>query len=87
MALSLFRFLSFFAAWISSLWMHFVLLVLSTGPIPNHIAFIMDGNRRYARCKGEPVSRGHDEGSQTLRKVCNDIIVTLYMVLDDCPRF
>ncbi|KAF6148398.1 hypothetical protein GIB67_036613, partial [Kingdonia uniflora] len=27
----------------------FVFSVLSVGPIPNHIAFILDGNRRYAR--------------------------------------
>lgn len=87
MALALFRFLSFLAAWISSLWTRFVLLVLSAGPIPNHIAFVMDGNRRYARRKGEPVSRGHDEGSKALRRVCNDTATTLYAVLNDCRRF
>lgn len=87
MALGIFRFLSFLAAWISSLWTRFVLRVLSTGPIPNHIAFVMDGNRRYARRKGEAVARGHDEGSQALRRVCNDISAALYTVLNDCPRF
>ena len=86
MALSLFRFPSFFAAWLLSLWTYFVLLVLSTGPTPNHIAFVMDGNRRYARRKSEPVSRGHDEGFQAFRKVYNNILMTLYIILNDYPR-
>ena len=87
MAFGLRRFLSSLAAWLLSLWTRFVLLVLSTGPIPNHIAFIMDGNRRYARRKGEPVFRGHDEGSQALRRVYNNILTALYMILNDYPRF
>lgn len=87
MALDICRFPLFLAAWLSSLWTRFVLLVLSTGPIPNHIAFIMDGNRRYARRKGEPVSSGHDQGSQALRRVCNNILMPLYMILNDYLRY
>ncbi|KAE8727100.1 Dehydrodolichyl diphosphate synthase 6 [Hibiscus syriacus] len=37
--------------------------VLRVGPIPNHIAFIMDGNRRYDKKQnpgGAAVSGGHD---------------------------
>lgn len=43
-----------------------VLRVLSIGPIPSHIAFIMDGNRRYAmkRCMEE--GDGHKAGFTTL---------------------
>lgn len=87
MAFDICRFLLFLAGWLSSLWTRFVLLVLSTGPIPNHIAFIMDGNRRYARRKGEPVSSGHDQGSQALRRVRNNILMPLYMTLSDYPRY
>jgi len=86
MALGLLRFLSFLVAWLSSLWTRFVLLVLSTGPIPNHIAFVMDGNRRYARRKGDPVSKGHDQGSQALRRVCDNIVMPLYIIMNDYPR-
>ncbi|XP_050534025.1 dehydrodolichyl diphosphate synthase complex subunit DHDDS [Daktulosphaira vitifoliae] len=45
--------------------------VLTYGPIPKHVAFIMDGNRRYARknnvekCEGH--SRGFDKLSETLQ--------------------
>jgi len=43
--------------------------VLSAGPIPRHIAFVMDGNRRYARTKGMKVIDGHVDGSVALLRV------------------
>ncbi len=35
----------------------------------NHLAIIMDGNRRWARKKGFPAFEGHTHGYQTLKKV------------------
>ena len=43
--------------------------ILSAGPIPKHVAFIMDGNRRYARGKHREVIHGHTQGFQTLKHV------------------
>ena len=43
--------------------------VLKAGPIPHHVAFIMDGNRRYARDKGVKVLQGHVDGFVALRRV------------------
>lgn len=37
--------------------------------MPKHIAIIMDGNRRWAREQGKPVSFGHKEGAKTLEKI------------------
>ena len=37
--------------------------------MPKHIAIIMDGNGRWARAKGKPVSFGHKEGAKTLEKI------------------
>ena len=37
--------------------------------LPKHIAIIMDGNRRWAKAKGLPVSLGHKEGAKTLEKI------------------
>lgn len=37
--------------------------------IPQHIAIIMDGNRRWARAKGRPAAFGHKEGAKTLEKI------------------
>ena len=37
--------------------------------IPNHIAMIMDGNRRWARKRGLPTQLGHSEGAKTMQKV------------------
>lgn len=37
--------------------------------LPKHIAIIMDGNRRWAKNKGLPVSLGHKEGAKTLEKI------------------
>lgn len=37
--------------------------------IPNHIAIIMDGNRRWARVHHLPDIKGHEAGSETLEKI------------------
>lgn len=37
--------------------------------LPNHIAIIMDGNRRYARKRGLPPQMGHFFGSKKAEKV------------------
>ncbi len=39
--------------------------------IPEHIAFIMDGNGRWAKKRGLPRSLGHREGGNALRRVCD----------------
>lgn len=43
---------------------------------PEHIAIIMDGNRRWARQRDLPVKEGHKKGAETLEKIakyCNKI--------------
>lgn len=37
--------------------------------IPQHIAIIMDGNRRWARGKGIPDIKGHERGAEVLEKI------------------
>ncbi|XP_043708131.1 dehydrodolichyl diphosphate synthase CPT3-like [Telopea speciosissima] len=44
-------------------------MVLSVGPIPNHIAFIMDGNRRYAKGRKLGPGAGHKAGFSSLIRV------------------
>lgn len=39
------------------------------GPIPVHIAIIMDGNGRWAAKRGLPRNVGHREGANTLKRV------------------
>ena len=46
-----------------------LLAILAAGPMPKHIAFIMDGNRRYARSRYQAVVQGHTQGFATLRRV------------------
>lgn len=41
--------------------------------IPRHIAFIMDGNGRWAQKRGLKRTAGHREGSQTLKKLIKDL--------------
>ena len=53
------------------------LTVLRAGPIPQHVAFVMDGNRRYARVKGMKVIQGHVDGFVALRRVRRTRVPTL----------
>lgn len=46
-----------------------VLSILKTGKIPNHIAFIMDGNRRWAVRSGMKKIAGHQFGLEKLLEV------------------
>jgi len=45
-----------------------LLYLISLGPLPKHVAFVMDGNRRYAKGRGKKVSQGHSEGFESLRR-------------------
>ena len=63
--------------------------------LPKHIAIIMDGNRRWARNKGLPVSLGHKEGAKTLEKIVEMrykpeskvlVFVTRKMIKEWCER-
>jgi undecaprenyl pyrophosphate synthase len=47
----------------------FTTKVLQVGPIPKHVAFIMDGNRRFARKTHIQVQKGHQLGFETLKHV------------------
>lgn len=40
--------------------------------IPQHIAIIMDGNRRWARKRGLPDVKGHEAGSEALEKIVEE---------------
>lgn len=54
------------------------------GPIPAHVAIIMDGNGRWAKKRALPRMAGHYEGMQTVRKItrfANELgvkVLTLY---------
>lgn len=43
--------------------------ILKTGPVPEHIAIIMDGNRRFAVKKSIDRAEGHLQGFQKLAEV------------------
>lgn len=42
---------------------------LDMNHIPQHIAFIMDGNGRWAKKRMMPRTYGHNEGTKTIRKI------------------
>src|SRR6266704_3574141 len=39
-----------------------------SGPVPRHIAVVMDGNRRWARQRHLPAIAGHRAGVETIRR-------------------
>ncbi|CAL5874709.1 uncharacterized protein PFLUO_LOCUS9010 [Penicillium psychrofluorescens] len=42
---------------------------LRQGPIPKHVAFVMDGNRRFARSHGIETVEGHNLGFEALARI------------------
>ena len=42
---------------------------LRQGPVPQHVAFVMDGNRRFARNNRMETVEGHNLGFEALAKV------------------
>lgn len=54
---------------LESLFHQILISTLKTGPIPQHISFVMDGNRRFAKNKALPLKEGHRLGAEALVKV------------------
>ena len=64
-----------------------------TKGVPQHIAIIMDGNRRWAEKRGLPTLEGHRQGSEQFKKIsraCKEIgvkILTVYAFSgENCKR-
>ena len=61
----------------------------ASGGVPTHVAFIMDGNRRFARARKWPVERGHAVGFDALLRClewCLELgvkVVTVYAFSQD----
>ena len=49
---------------------------LSFHDVPNHIAFIMDGNRRFAQMRGKEKSWGHKMGVKTMETIIQWVYLT-----------
>ena len=61
----------------------FAVSVIRQGPVPNHIAIIMDGNRRFASQSNLPKQEGHRMGYEKLIDVigwCKDCGVSVLTV-------
>lgn len=56
--------------WMHPLFKEFLINVIrSGGYIPAHVAFIMDGNRRYARQQNMSIAKGHELGAESMNEV------------------
>ena len=51
--------------------------------IPRHIAFIMDGNGRWAKLRGQPRNFGHLEGSKRIE----EIVMSSFELGVECVSF
>ena len=56
-------------ALISSILMNLAIKIIHLGPMPKHIGFIMDGNRRFAKTNAFKAFKGHEMGFKRLEKV------------------
>ncbi|KAJ8096708.1 putative undecaprenyl diphosphate synthase-domain-containing protein [Lipomyces tetrasporus] len=75
-----FPLVQYLIAWAQEIFMS----VLKTGPVPQHVAFVMDGNRRFARRRKLEVREGHSAGFESLAHIlemCYQVgikVVTVY---------
>src|SRR2546423_10697660 len=60
------------AEWALSQIRELLIGALRRGPIPRHVAFVMDGNRRYARNHRIETVEGHNLGFEALARVGSD---------------
>jgi ditrans,polycis-polyprenyl diphosphate synthase len=51
-----------------------LLAAIRQGPVPRHVAFVMDGNRRFARSQKIEVVEGHNLGFEALARVCIHVL-------------
>ena len=60
-------------------WESFCIKLLRSGSIPKHVAFIMDGNRRFAKMHKLEKIQGHSQGFDRLAQTlqwCHDLGIT-----------
>ncbi|KAK9465398.1 Decaprenyl diphosphate synthase-like protein [Lipomyces arxii] len=75
-----FPLMEYFLSWAQDVFMS----ILRTGPVPQHVAFVMDGNRRFARRRKLEVREGHSAGFESLAHIlemCYQVgikVVTVY---------
>lgn len=62
--------------WVNTKSQDALIRILSAGPIPRHVGFVMDGNRRFARRQQRAVQEGHAEGYVALRRVRSNTLRT-----------
>lgn len=55
-------------------------------PLPKHVAFIMDGNRRAARMEGVEAIRGHEKGFEALKGVGRHFREADFLLIHFPPR-
>ncbi|KAH9304792.1 hypothetical protein KI387_009196, partial [Taxus chinensis] len=63
---------AFLANSIYELFRRFLIWIVSAGPIPQHVAIIMDGNRRYAANRKMMKLKGHEFGYSSLMHTLRD---------------
>ena len=63
------------AEWAVSQLRQLLINALKQGPIPQHIAFVMDGNRRFARKNRIEAIEGHNLGFESLARVSTPSVV------------
>ena len=63
------------AEWTLSILRQLIIGALRQGPVPQHVAFVMDGNRRFAKTHHIETLEGHSLGFEALARVCycNDL--------------
>lgn len=64
------------AEWILKQTHELLIGALKQGPIPQHIAFVMDGNRRYAKNHKIETLEGHHLGFEAMARASSPVLTT-----------
>ena len=65
------------AEWVAYQLHELAIGAVKQGPIPKHVAFVMDGNRRFARNHKIETIEGHHLGFEALARVSGQIAFCL----------
>ena len=56
--------------------------IINMQALPEHVAIIMDGNRRWAKKNNLSTPQGHKEGAENLKRIAKEAVIEIDLKRD-----